>query len=74
MEWKCKFCCGPAVWFCWGNTHFCDPCHKMAAGGRMPPCKPCDPATCDIKMPHAKPPSELCLGCSMCRLEKRSKL
>ena len=30
IEWKCKFCCSVAQWFCWGNTHFCDPCHRKA--------------------------------------------
>lgn len=24
IEYKCKFCCSIAQWFCWGNTHFCD--------------------------------------------------
>lgn len=24
IEFKCKFCCSIAQWFCWGNTHFCD--------------------------------------------------
>lgn len=28
IEYKCKFCCSIAQWFCWGNTHFCEPCHK----------------------------------------------
>jgi hypothetical protein len=23
-NWKCRFCCRLAVWFCWGTTHFCD--------------------------------------------------
>jgi E3 ubiquitin-protein ligase MYCBP2 len=23
IEFKCKFCCGTAVFFCWGTTHFC---------------------------------------------------
>lgn len=23
IEFKCKFCCSIAQWFCWGNTHFC---------------------------------------------------
>lgn len=22
-----------AVWFCWGNTHFCDDCHKKQVAG-----------------------------------------
>lgn len=28
IEFKCRFCCSVATWFCWGSTHFCDPCHK----------------------------------------------
>ena len=39
IEFKCKFCCSLAVWFCWydflyiinlnrGTTHFCEECHK----------------------------------------------
>jgi E3 ubiquitin-protein ligase MYCBP2 len=28
IEFKCRFCCSIAQWFCWGTTHFCDPCHK----------------------------------------------
>ena len=28
IEFKCKFCCGVANWYCWGNTHFCDECHR----------------------------------------------
>jgi len=31
IEYKCKFCCNVAIWFCWGNTHFCDECHKKAS-------------------------------------------
>ncbi len=30
-EWlghKCRFCCKLSTWSCWGNTHFCDMCHK----------------------------------------------
>ena len=33
IEFKCKFCCNIAQWFCWGNTHFCEPCHKRQCGG-----------------------------------------
>jgi len=28
IEFKCKFCCSISNWFCWGNTHFCEDCHK----------------------------------------------
>jgi hypothetical protein len=33
IEFKCKFCCSIAQWFCWGNTHFCEPCHKKQCNG-----------------------------------------
>ena len=33
IEFKCKFCCNISQWFCWGNTHFCEPCHKKQCGG-----------------------------------------
>jgi hypothetical protein len=33
VSYKCKFCCGIAQWFCWGNTHFCDNCHKRQIAG-----------------------------------------
>eukprot|EP00455_Lapot_gusevi_P044756 TRINITY_DN5635_c0_g1_i6.p1 TRINITY_DN5635_c0_g1~~TRINITY_DN5635_c0_g1_i6.p1 ORF type:complete len:177 (-),score=28.94 TRINITY_DN5635_c0_g1_i6:137-667(-) len=28
LEFKCRFCCSVAVWFCFGTTHFCEPCHQ----------------------------------------------
>lgn len=31
IEFKCKFCCASAVWFCWGTTHFCESCHSKAS-------------------------------------------
>lgn len=27
LEYKCRFCCSVAVYFCFGSTHFCDTCH-----------------------------------------------
>lgn len=32
-EFKCKFCCSVAQWFCWGTTHFCEDCHKRQCKG-----------------------------------------
>jgi len=29
VEYKCKFCCNIAVWYCWGSTHFCQSCHDI---------------------------------------------
>ena len=28
LEFKCRFCCSISVWFCFGTTHFCEPCHN----------------------------------------------
>lgn len=73
--WKCRFCCMPAVWFCWGTTHFCERCHSHKPYEKptlpresFPQCK--GPATCPLKVAH--PPngpgtdSEFLLGCAMC--------
>jgi hypothetical protein len=27
MEWKCRFCCSLATYFCGGKARFCTPCH-----------------------------------------------
>uniref|UniRef100_A0A0K0FMZ6 RCR-type E3 ubiquitin transferase n=1 Tax=Strongyloides venezuelensis TaxID=75913 RepID=A0A0K0FMZ6_STRVS len=28
IEYKCRFCCSVAVYFCFGTTHFCQICHS----------------------------------------------
>ena len=33
IEFKCRFCCNLAQWFCWGTTHFCEDCHKRQCKG-----------------------------------------
>jgi E3 ubiquitin-protein ligase MYCBP2 len=55
LEFKCRWCCSTAVWFCFGTTHFCEPCHndheltsqpsveQLKAQGRLPSC-PCGPS------------------------------
>jgi len=67
IEWKCKFCCNIAVYFCWGNTHFCEPCHKeaVAVSKRAVNLLP----KCSCKVKHPSNGTEFCLGCSMCKLE-----
>jgi E3 ubiquitin-protein ligase MYCBP2 len=74
IEWKCKFCCSISNWFCWGNTHFCDSCHKrQVAGDYMTKKKVADlpacpgPALCPLKGEHQPPLTEVCLGCVLCR-------
>ena len=26
--WKCRYCCRPSTFVCYGNVHFCDMCHE----------------------------------------------
>lgn len=28
LEYKCRFCCSVAMFFCLGDTHFCTGCHE----------------------------------------------
>eukprot|EP01083_Nonionella_stella_P135347 411745_1 len=78
--YKCRFCCSPAVWFCWGTTHFCDPCHadrpwdRVKWGrNRFPQCP--GPNVCKLGMEHAPNGSEKnceqSLGCAMCQDESK---
>ena len=27
IDYKCKYCCNVALFFCFGTTHYCKPCH-----------------------------------------------
>lgn len=74
IEFKCTFCCSLAQWFCWGTTHFCDPCHERVNAGddvstyakeRLPVCPGIE--NCPLKMKHKPNGEECALGCSMCR-------
>jgi len=29
--WKCRYCCRPSVFVCYGSVHFCDQCHERNA-------------------------------------------
>ncbi|KAJ3430755.1 e3 ubiquitin-protein ligase mycbp2 [Anaeramoeba flamelloides] len=68
LIWKCKFCCNIAVWFCWGNTHFCDSCHRKASTlpnlpkDQLPKCL--GPPNCRGK--HPPNGVEHCYGCGLC--------
>lgn len=62
-----------AAWFCWGNTHFCDPCHTRQNNGdylskktkaELPVCLGKD---CPLKVPHPPNGEEFALGCTLCR-------
>jgi hypothetical protein len=76
IEFKCKFCCSLSQWFCWGNTHFCEPCHKRQVDGdyvsrkaksELPKCG--GPASCPLKVKHPDNGEEYALGCAICRNE-----
>ena len=62
--YKCRFCCKDAVWFCWGTTHFCDDCHKVAATVARKPVNKLPKCTCG--RPHPPNGTEHCFGCTMC--------
>lgn len=73
IEYKCKFCCKIASWFCWGTTHFCEDCHVRQCKGDYVSKYPkeklpkCNPATCELKVRHPPNGEEFALGCSICR-------
>lgn len=74
VEFKCRFCCSVAVWFCWGTTHFCDRCHVRQNAGDYMTNKPVDQLprcsgaeTCPLKVAHPPNGGEYALGCALCR-------
>ncbi|KAL4460977.1 hypothetical protein ABPG74_016449 [Tetrahymena malaccensis] len=77
IEFKCKFCCSVAQWFCWGTTHFCEPCHKRQCNGdyvskypkeKLPKCA--GGTKCPVGGSHKPNGEESALGCSLCRNAK----
>lgn len=74
IEFKCKFCCSIAQWFCWGSTHFCESCHTKQNKGdyvsrkkksELPQCPGGD--KCPLGVKHPANGEEYALGCSICR-------
>ncbi|CEM23157.1 unnamed protein product [Vitrella brassicaformis CCMP3155] len=66
VEFKCRYCCEPAVWFCFGTTHFCDKCHNTNRIG-----KPCPgPHKCALGGNHPPNPCEMPIGCALCKEEE----
>ena len=76
IEFKCRYCCSLALWFCWGTTHFCEPCHKKAGKLRnismdkVPKCK--GPGKCPLGGDHKPNFYEYCMGCAVCRNDKEN--
>ena len=78
MEYKCRYCCDVAVWFCFDTTHFCDACHTKWVTASPdwetdPPMKACTRKTCPLRVEHPEHGQEFCLGCAVCRSLKASQ-
>lgn len=71
IEYKCKFCCKVACFFCWGTTHFCEDCHVIAPKIAKYPLDQLPKCVCGV--PHPPNGTEFCLGCAMCRLVEKRK-
>jgi len=60
--WKCRYCCKPSSFVCYGNVHFCDRCHarnsqraRNRSGGTGPPKLegiPCSGESCPFPKPE----------------------
>ncbi len=74
--WKCRYCCSPASFVCYGNVHFCKPCHdrknpKLEEVEEIP----CRGASCTFPKPqgqttHSNGPSRHCeqvYYCAWCK-------
>jgi len=79
LEYKCRYCCSVAVFFCFGTTHFCGACHddfqRVTAMSRadLPRCPAGPRATqltgdeCPLHVQHPDTGEEFALGCGVCR-------
>lgn len=65
IEFKCRFCCSVALWFCFGTTHFCELCHQVANDSRKKECP--GVKDCPLKIDHPPTGKEYALGCGLCR-------
>ena len=77
-EFKCRFCCALATYFCGGAAHFCTPCHDVAGekvnfgdwSTKWEGVVECPGyEKCPLGIPHAMNGEEACLGCAMCRAQ-----
>jgi E3 ubiquitin-protein ligase MYCBP2 len=79
LEYKCRYCCSVAIFFCFGTTHFCNPCHddfQRVANipkAELPQC-PVGPKAaslegedCPLNLKHPPTGEEFALGCGICR-------
>ncbi|CAH0546546.1 unnamed protein product [Brassicogethes aeneus] len=79
LEYKCRYCCSVAVFFCFGTTHFCNSCHDdfqrvtNMTKDELPIC-PAGPKArqmegdeCPLHIKHPPTGEEFALGCGICR-------
>jgi E3 ubiquitin-protein ligase MYCBP2 len=68
IDFKCRFCCSIALWFCFGTTHFCDPCHREAGRNKVTACAGKTVCPLGDHPPNGKEAAnEYALGCGLCR-------
>ncbi|XP_063160577.1 E3 ubiquitin-protein ligase MYCBP2 isoform X3 [Candoia aspera] len=79
LEYKCRYCCSVAVFFCFGTTHFCNACHddfqRMTSIPKeeLPHCpagpkgKQLEGTECPLHVAHPPTGEEFALGCGVCR-------
>ncbi|KAJ3592162.1 hypothetical protein NHX12_007291, partial [Muraenolepis orangiensis] len=79
LEYKCRYCCSVAVFFCFGTTHFCNACHddfqRMTSVPKeeLPHCpagpkgKQLEGTECPLHVVHPTTGEEFALGCGVCR-------
>ena len=68
IDYKCRFCCNIALFFCFGTTHYCKPCHDnpyVRIEGR-PLCNG-EVDKCQLGLKHPEEGTEFALGCGLCR-------
>ncbi len=69
-EWKCRYCCTIASFFCFGTTHMCNGCHEkwqLRPGCLTVSRRSCTPISCPLHTAHPDHGHEHCLGCALCR-------
>ncbi|KAG8222416.1 hypothetical protein J437_LFUL004875 [Ladona fulva] len=79
LEYKCRYCCSVAVFFCFGTTHFCNACHddfqrvtniprhELPHCPAGPKAKQLDGEECPLHVAHPPTGEEFALGCGVCR-------
>lgn len=77
MQYKCRYCCSIAKYYCWGTSHFCENCHERMDRGddltkkrpdQLPKCA--GRLTCPLQLDHVENGKECLIGCGLCREEQ----